>query len=93
MRAFDRSIEVQLALRNMAGRALVIADLRAAGMIRSGREIHVVVAGSAGDPRRPGEISSRLRRARILLMAHFAAPHVRWMDNSRVIMTRYPDYR
>ena len=85
MRALDRSVEFQFALRNVAGRALVVADLRAAGMIGSGGKVHVVVAGSARDAGRVREISSRLRGAGILLVAHFAAARIRGKDDGRVI--------
>ena len=65
MRAFDGSVEFQLALRNVTGRALVVADLRTAGMILPGCEIHVIMAGAAGCPCRASSDTSlpALRRS------------------------------
>src|SRR5688572_3239187 len=86
MGAFDRRIELQLALRNVTGGALVITDLRACSVSGAGGEIHIVVTRSAGDPSGPGEISIRLRCTRILLMAHLATTRVGRINNSRIIM-------
>ena len=76
MRAFDGSIEFQLALRNVTGRALVIADLRPAGMILSGCKVHVVMAGTAGCPCRRCQIPRRLRCSGVLLVAGFASARI-----------------
>ena len=73
MAALDRGIELQLPLRNVTGRALVVANLRSRGVIDTGGEIHIVVTGAAGDPGRPGEISICLRCTRILIVAYFTA--------------------
>ena len=71
MGAFDRSVEFQLALGNVAGAALGIADLWASRMIRSSSEVDIVMAGPARNTSGPSEISSGLQcssrvRARLL---------------------------
>jgi len=43
VRAFDRRVKIDFALRNMAVGALGVAHLRAARMVDTGREINVVV--------------------------------------------------
>ena len=83
--SLDGSVEIQLALRNVADRALVVADLRSAGVIGASGEVHVVVAGSARHARRPGEVSGGLRGAGLLLVAHFAAARVGREDDGRPI--------
>ena len=86
MRPFDRSIEVQFPLRDVAHGALIVAHLRSGGVIGSGREIHVVMARSTRHACRLGQICRRLRRARVLRVAHLAAPHVGGVHDSRVVV-------
>ena len=85
MRSLDRGVEIQFALRDMTNRALVVADLRPAGMIGAGGEIDIVVAGAASHPSRPREVSRRLRGAGVLLVAHFAAARVGRMHDGREV--------
>ena len=47
VRAFDRGVELEFALRNVALGTLRIARLRQVDVILAGREIYVVVAGTA----------------------------------------------
>ena len=53
MGAVDGGVELELALRDVAGRALVVGDLGQVEVVLAGGEIDVVVAGTAG---RPGRI-------------------------------------
>ena len=76
MGAFDRGIEFQLTLRDVTLRALVVADLRPSGVILTRCKVDVVVARTAGGRRRPGQISCRLGRLGVLLMARFTAADV-----------------
>ena len=48
VRALDRRVEIEFALRDMARGAEIVIELRAAGVLDARREIHVVMAGAAG---------------------------------------------
>src|SRR5271170_1065858 len=88
MRAFDGSVKIDLTLRDVAGRALVIVKLRASRVIHSGGEIHVVVAGAAGRARRIGQIRRGFGSARRLRMAGFATSRISgigWIDYFREV--------
>src|SRR5580693_4659335 len=80
MRALDRRIEIYFPLRNVAGRAQVVVELRTAGVIDAGGEVDIVVAGSAGGPGRVGQIRGRLRRPRSLRVAGFAPSRIPWIS-------------
>src|SRR5947208_2546892 len=86
MPPFDRGIELQFALWNMADRALVIADLRTSGMIGACGEVDVVVTRPASYPSRFREIGGCLRSPGILLVAHFATAWVGRMHHRRIIV-------
>ena len=86
MRPFDRDIEFQFALRNVTDRALVIADLRAACMIHSTREVDIVMARSAGGRGRLVKVCLRLCRSRGLLMARLASADIRRKYDRGVIV-------
>src|SRR4051794_19338357 len=74
MGAEDGSIKVQFALRYMALRALVVANLRQVYMLVAGREIHIIVAGAASSAIRFQESIGLLRSVRV---TGFAIAHVR----------------
>ena len=88
MRAADGCVELELSLRYVAGRALVVADLRTRGMSFASREIHSVMTGAARCARRPCQVSHRLGRAGVLLMAGFATADVRRVYHARPIEHR-----
>jgi hypothetical protein len=74
--ALDGRVEIDFALRDVAGGTQVVVELRAARMIHPGGEVHIIVASSTGREGRIGRVSGLLRRARRLRMASFAAPRV-----------------
>src|ERR1019366_2840122 len=63
VRAQDRGVEIDFALRNVAGRTLAIVNLYAAWVIGTGGEIDIVVAGAARGATRIGQKCGRLRGA------------------------------
>ena len=48
VRAPDRRVEIDLALRDVTGGAEVVADLRTASVFIAAGEVHIVMAGTAG---------------------------------------------
>jgi hypothetical protein len=72
VRTLDRSVKVDLALRNMTCGAEIIVELRTSSMVNASGKVHVVVTGAAGHARRIGEVRSGLRRARRLRVTGFA---------------------
>src|SRR3954469_6324673 len=86
MRAFDRGIELQFALWNVAGGTLVIADLRTSGMIGARGEVDVVVTRPASYSSRLREIGGCLCSPGILLVAYFATAWVGRVHHRRIII-------
>ena len=68
--AQNGSVEIGGALRDVAGGTHAVVGLRPAGVIRSGHEVHIVVAGTAGG-------TVRIRQKRTIAGARRSALRVR----------------
>src|SRR5947209_12389809 len=85
MRPLDRGVEIDLTLRNMAGGAEIVVELRAAGMLIASREVDVVMAGAARCPGRASQMGGGLRGLGRLAMANLATPHIRRINHCRPV--------
>src|SRR4051794_35595690 len=81
MRSFDGSVEIQLTLRNVTDRALIVADLRSGGVILARCKVHIVMTGTTRGSCGRRQIPGCLRCSGGLLMTRFASPYVGWIGD------------
>jgi len=76
MRTQDGCVEIHFTLRNVAVRALCIVILDAAGVVRAGGKVHVVMARAAGSAQGRGHEDLGLCGSRRLRVANFATARI-----------------
>src|SRR5215472_1017930 len=85
MRAFDRSVEINLALWNMAGSAEIIVELRSAGVILARSEVDIIMARATSYTRWLRQVCRRLRSLGGLRVACFTVPYIGRVDHRRPV--------
>lgn len=89
VRTLDRCVKFQFAFGAVAIGALIVVRLRQAQVVLTSSEIDVVVARTASNAARLGQVIGGLGCGTLTLrMASFAAADVRWEPDGRVVVQR-----